>query len=202
MFEEEGIGCEEEDDERGESKRRRRADAEPPTTAADDDRSIRGAPRAAPRLPRSVERAFDAALCSGAMARTAPIHTERARRATARPPASSLPLSQQRDDSPTLTKRRLYFMRLHARPVGFFFFSCGGTLGVWPRTLPARASEPWTLPVGLGVFGGGGGCWQREGGGGAGGESIARDSVARGAPQPKHGRYRQSLGDRRAKAAP
>jgi hypothetical protein len=36
----------------------------------------------------------------------------------------------------------LYFMRLQARPVGFFFFSCLGTLGVWPRTLPARASEP------------------------------------------------------------
>jgi hypothetical protein len=22
-----------------------------------------------------------------------------------------------------------------------------GTLGAWPRTLPARASEPWTLPT-------------------------------------------------------
>jgi hypothetical protein len=50
-------------------------------------------------------------------------------------------------DSPTFTKRRLYFMRFMARPRGFFFFSCFGTLGVWPRTLPARASEPWTLPA-------------------------------------------------------
>lgn len=25
--------------------------------------------------------------------------------------------------------------------------SCLATFGVWPRTLPARASEPWTLPV-------------------------------------------------------
>ena len=29
-----------------------------------------------------------------------------------------------------------------------FFFSCLGTLGVWPRTLPARAREPCTLPAG------------------------------------------------------
>nr|BAO02227.1 Mr_precursor_153 [Conus marmoreus] len=37
-------------------------------------------------------------------------------------------------------------MRLLARPVFFFFFSCGSTLGVWPLTLPARAREPCTLP--------------------------------------------------------
>lgn len=45
-------------------------------------------------------------------------------------------------DSPTFTKRRLYLIRFIARPVGFFFFSCLGTLGVWPRTLPARARDP------------------------------------------------------------
>jgi hypothetical protein len=44
--------------------------------------------------------------------------------------------------APTFTKRRLYLRRLQARPVGFFFLSCLGTLGVWPRTLPARAREP------------------------------------------------------------
>ena len=33
-------------------------------------------------------------------------------------------------------------MRRLARPVTFFFLSCFSTLGVWPRTLPARASEP------------------------------------------------------------
>jgi hypothetical protein len=49
--------------------------------------------------------------------------------------------------SPTLTKRLLYLMRFRARPLGFFFLSCLGTLGVWPRTLPARAREPWTLPA-------------------------------------------------------
>lgn len=48
---------------------------------------------------------------------------------------------------PTFTKRRLYLMRFMARPLGFFFLSCLGTLGVWPRTLPARAKEPWTLPA-------------------------------------------------------
>ena len=47
----------------------------------------------------------------------------------------------------TLTKRLLYWIRLLARPVFFFFFSCGSTLGVWPFTLPARASEPCTLPA-------------------------------------------------------
>lgn len=49
--------------------------------------------------------------------------------------------------APTLTKRRVYLMRFMARPVGFFFFSCLGTLGHWPRTLPARARDPWTLPA-------------------------------------------------------
>ena len=43
---------------------------------------------------------------------------------------------------PTFTKRRTYLARLAARPVGSFFFSCLGTLGVCPRTLPARAREP------------------------------------------------------------
>jgi hypothetical protein len=50
-------------------------------------------------------------------------------------------------NSPTLTNRLLYLIRFMARPVGFFFFSCFGTLGVWPRTLPARASDPCTLPM-------------------------------------------------------
>jgi hypothetical protein len=44
-----------------------------------------------------------------------------------------------------VTKRRLYCMRLWARPVGFFFLSCLATLGVWPRTFPARAKDPCTL---------------------------------------------------------
>jgi hypothetical protein len=48
---------------------------------------------------------------------------------------------------PAVTKRRLYCMRLCARPFGFFFLSCFATLGVWPRTFPARANEPWTLPA-------------------------------------------------------
>ena len=47
----------------------------------------------------------------------------------------------------TLTNRLLYCSRFLARPVSCFFFSCLATLGVWPRTLPARASEPWTLPA-------------------------------------------------------
>merc|ERR1719461_2276356 len=46
----------------------------------------------------------------------------------------------------TLTNLLLYWMRLLARPVFFFFFSWASTLGVCPRTLPARAKEPWTLP--------------------------------------------------------
>eukprot|EP00955_Chlamydomonas_euryale_P097141 365053-Chlamydomonas_euryale.AAC.25 len=54
---------------------------------------------------------------------------------------------EEHQNSPTLTNRLVYLMRFMARPVGFFFFSCGGTLGVWPRTLPARAREPWTLPA-------------------------------------------------------
>jgi len=49
--------------------------------------------------------------------------------------------------SPTFTKRRLYLMRFMARPLGSFFLSWASTLGVWPRTLPARAKEPWTFPV-------------------------------------------------------
>ena len=44
------------------------------------------------------------------------------------------------------TNRRLYCSLFLARPVVCFFFSPFCTLGVWPRTLPARASEPCTLP--------------------------------------------------------
>ena len=47
---------------------------------------------------------------------------------------------------PAVTNRRLYCMRLWARPRGFFFLSCLATLGVWPLTLPARAKDPWTFP--------------------------------------------------------
>lgn len=47
---------------------------------------------------------------------------------------------------PAVTNRRLYCMRLWARPRGFFFLSCFATLGVWPLTLPARARDPCTLP--------------------------------------------------------
>merc|ERR1712045_602628 len=46
----------------------------------------------------------------------------------------------------TLTNRLLYWILLLARPVRFFFFSCASTFGVCPRTLPARAKEPWTFP--------------------------------------------------------
>ena len=47
----------------------------------------------------------------------------------------------------TLTKRRLYCSLFFARPVCFLALSVFfATLGVCPRTLPARASEPWTLP--------------------------------------------------------
>ena len=44
----------------------------------------------------------------------------------------------------TLTNLLLYWILLLQRPVFFFFFSPASTLGVWPRTLPARAREPWT----------------------------------------------------------
>ncbi|KAG6523232.1 hypothetical protein ZIOFF_013086 [Zingiber officinale] len=37
-------------------------------------------------------------------------------------------------------------MRLWALPRGFFFLSCFATFGVCPRTFPARAKEPCTLP--------------------------------------------------------
>ncbi|KAL7529365.1 hypothetical protein ACHAWF_002954 [Thalassiosira exigua] len=47
----------------------------------------------------------------------------------------------------TLTYRRLYCMRFFARPRGCFFFSWASTFGVWPFTLPARASDPWTFPM-------------------------------------------------------
>ena len=67
----------------------------------------------------------------------------------------------------TLTKRRVYVILFFARPLGVFFFSCGSTcalphqslvhiayaglgvstFGVCDLTLPARASEPWTLPM-------------------------------------------------------
>ena len=46
-----------------------------------------------------------------------------------------------------MTNRRLYCILLWARPRGFFFLSCLATFGVCPLTLPARASDPWTLPA-------------------------------------------------------
>jgi len=46
-----------------------------------------------------------------------------------------------------VTNRRLYCILLYARPRGFFFLSCFATLGVWPRTFPARANDPCTLPA-------------------------------------------------------
>jgi len=48
---------------------------------------------------------------------------------------------------PTLTNRLLYLILFIARPLGFFFFSCFATFGVCPRTLPARAKDPCTLPA-------------------------------------------------------
>ena len=48
----------------------------------------------------------------------------------------------------TLTNRRLYCKRFFARPVNLWpVFSPLATFGVWPRTFPARASDPWTLPA-------------------------------------------------------
>ncbi|GET90657.1 40S ribosomal protein S30, putative [Leishmania tarentolae] len=44
-------------------------------------------------------------------------------------------------------KRLVYFRRFSARPRGCFRFSCLATLGVWFLTLPARAREPWILPM-------------------------------------------------------
>ena len=47
----------------------------------------------------------------------------------------------------TFTNRRLYCRRFFARPVkALLVFSPLATFGVWPRTLPARASDPWTFP--------------------------------------------------------
>lgn len=51
----------------------------------------------------------------------------------------------------TLAKRRLNWIRLLARPVFFFLFSCFSTLGVCPLTLPARANDPCTLPPSRGT---------------------------------------------------
>merc|ERR1712093_730716 len=55
----------------------------------------------------------------------------------------------------TFTKRRVYVILFFARPLGVFFFSWGSTLGVCDLTLPARAREPWTLPM-LSIYGD---CW-------------------------------------------
>lgn len=49
--------------------------------------------------------------------------------------------------APAVTNRRLYLILFIARPLGCFFLSCLATLGVCPRTLPARARDPWTLPA-------------------------------------------------------
>lgn len=51
-----------------------------------------------------------------------------------------------------VTNRRLYCIRLWARPLGFFFLSCLATLGVCPLTFPARAREPWTLLIAIQQF--------------------------------------------------
>ena len=61
-----------------------------------------------------------------------------------------------------------------ARPLGFFFFSCLGTLGVWPRTLPARAREPCTLPATQHGRGGTGGM---SGGRRRGAHTTQRDKI-------------------------
>jgi len=47
----------------------------------------------------------------------------------------------------TLTKRLVYMSLFFARPFGSFFFSIFSTLGVCDLTLPARARDPWTLPI-------------------------------------------------------
>lgn len=53
----------------------------------------------------------------------------------------------------TLTNRRVYVILFLARPFGVFFFSCFSTFGVAALTLPARASEPCTLPMIAVLFG-------------------------------------------------
>lgn len=96
----------------------------------------------------SVPRSTPAARCAGP--RSTPVPRTAWRHLPPRPAPLAAPPRGPGTPcrySPTLTKRRLYFMRLQARPVAFFFLSCFATLGVWPRTLPARASEPWTLPA-------------------------------------------------------
>ena len=59
----------------------------------------------------------------------------------ASPPLARIPLPSSFQHAP-------HTRRLH-RPLAFL------TLGVWPRTLPARAKLPCTLPVGQGKEGGG-----------------------------------------------
>jgi len=50
-------------------------------------------------------------------------------------------------NSPTFTNLLLYLIRFIARPLGCFFLSCFCTFGVCPRTFPARAKDPCTLPA-------------------------------------------------------
>jgi hypothetical protein len=76
--------------------------------------------------------------------------TERARGRTILPSGCVLGPFFLPTPTTTFTKRRLYCSRFFARPVSCFFFSCFATLGVCPRTLPARAREPWTLPLSTG----------------------------------------------------
>jgi hypothetical protein len=76
-------------------------------------------------------------------------HTKEPGRGRRAPPYFSEELGPRFLPKPTtaVTKRRLYCILLCARPRGFFFLSCAATLGVWPRTLPARARDPCTLPA-------------------------------------------------------
>ena len=60
---------------------------------------------------------------------------------------NSISQMSQAKGAPTFTNRRLYLMRCAALPFGFFFLSAFATFGVWPRTLPARAKDPCTLPA-------------------------------------------------------
>lgn len=118
------------------------------------------AARLPPRLPPVCTSARGAAHCRASTKATT-IHPPGARpRGLARPrgapPAGARPLGAGAAyfmlelgpfflprPTTTLTNRRLYTMRLRARPAFFFGLSAAfATFGVWPRTLPARASDP------------------------------------------------------------
>ena len=63
-------------------------------------------------------------------------------------PSQRTPCVAARSAGPVSTRAHQQSARVRRRhvPTGGFGLSCFSTLGVWPLTLPARASEPCTLP--------------------------------------------------------